>query len=163
MNMFFYIFQNTLTKYIKIGITENIARRSGQLERSCGCKIWQVAWLETHAAATLEKFILDLYDYYREEGEWLNIPNVNDRRTLEEIYTECARWNTATYRRLRFFYYDKLFKEVDTKYILWVEDYNDDEYENALMVCSAESDKEDKKTKTEIIKEFKKIKQEVAQ
>lgn len=78
-DMFLYIVYNKKTQLTKIGITESIERRLGQIEKSCGCKIYNVGSIEIEHALEMEKFLHATFRYKREYGEWFKLDNLDYR------------------------------------------------------------------------------------
>jgi hypothetical protein len=68
-----YVVLNPKTKLVKIGVTENLDRRLGQLENSTGVDITILAWAQCKQAKELESLLHKTFTDFRKKGEWFEL------------------------------------------------------------------------------------------
>ncbi|MBP7509390.1 MAG: GIY-YIG nuclease family protein [Prolixibacteraceae bacterium] len=73
-----YVLFNSITKYTKIGITDNIESRITSLENACGCPL-ELIYKTKHliCAEIYESNIHATLSEYRKKGEWFELPSPN--------------------------------------------------------------------------------------
>jgi hypothetical protein len=74
-----YVLFNSITNYTKIGITDNIEKRTSALEGACGCPLKLI--YKTKHLICAEKYEFDIHNQlsqFRKIGEWFELPSVDN-------------------------------------------------------------------------------------
>lgn len=90
-----YVFYNPITKYTKIGVSDDVNRRQWELSYACGCNL-DVLFVSKHLICS-EKYESESHEHftkYRTVGEWFNLIDPKDAVTYVDQLTQNATEDT---------------------------------------------------------------------